>query len=260
MDWVFRSFPLESIRFFRRVIIFGFVLGFAMSAMTLYLLFETWEQHGSLCDSLLRFWLLVRLFVFVVQLPLRGSIYNTLGNASQASTREEAVQMLLWLCRSSVWKVNQIFGIFLYAWFGFAFLFVYAAYGTTTSFTLSALVIFNIACFFLHMALSFFWFRSLLNRHDFEAAMWKRGVPSDVINKYTTIEYYNPDSKSSPSYNTSCPICFEDYQSLCRVRVLRCNHHYHPRCIDPWLKYKNVCPLCQRKIDSIKPIKMIKAN
>lgn len=42
----------------------------------------------------------------------------------------------------------------------------------------------------------------------------------------------------------SCSICTEDFERGQDVRVLPCNHSYHPACIDPWLlNVSGTCPL-----------------
>jgi RING-like zinc finger len=41
-----------------------------------------------------------------------------------------------------------------------------------------------------------------------------------------------------------CSICTEDFKTGEDVRVLPCNHKYHPACIDPWLlNVSGTCPL-----------------
>lgn len=41
-----------------------------------------------------------------------------------------------------------------------------------------------------------------------------------------------------------CSICTEDFQVGEDVRVLPCNHQFHPTCVDPWLvKVSGTCPL-----------------
>jgi hypothetical protein len=41
-----------------------------------------------------------------------------------------------------------------------------------------------------------------------------------------------------------CSICTEDFEKGEDVRVLPCNHKYHPACIDPWLlNVSGTCPL-----------------
>jgi len=43
----------------------------------------------------------------------------------------------------------------------------------------------------------------------------------------------------------SCSICLACYNMGEQLRVLRCGHYYHSRCVDTWLlKHKSVCPLC----------------
>jgi len=222
-----------------------------MISCTVVLLYRTWSEE-ALHDSLLRFWLLVRVFVFVMQVPPRGEIFLRLEGACTAQSRVEAIELLLELSRSPVWKINQIFGVFLYAWFGFAFLFVYAAHGTETPSTLSALVIANIACFFLHMTFSIFWFRMMLNQPNFEGAMWKRGASKSAVDRFTRVINFDPKVSEAKKFNASCRICFEDYRTGCKVRLLPCKHHYHVKCIDPWLVgCKKDCPLCKRSIDDL---------
>lgn len=44
----------------------------------------------------------------------------------------------------------------------------------------------------------------------------------------------------------SCSICTEDFERGQDVRVLPCNHSFHPACIDPWLlNVSGTCPLCR---------------
>ncbi|KAJ5626317.1 Zinc finger RING-type [Penicillium lagena] len=46
--------------------------------------------------------------------------------------------------------------------------------------------------------------------------------------------------------NLSCPICTNDFVKSQELRVLPCNHQFHPRCIDPWLvNVSGTCPLCR---------------
>lgn len=50
-----------------------------------------------------------------------------------------------------------------------------------------------------------------------------------------------PDADAS---NFSCPICTDDFVKGQDIRVLPCNHNFHPECIDPWLvNVSGTCPL-----------------
>jgi hypothetical protein len=50
-------------------------------------------------------------------------------------------------------------------------------------------------------------------------------------------------SDQGPSH-LGCSICTEDFEKGEDVRVLPCNHKFHPACIDPWLlNVSGTCPL-----------------
>ena len=43
-----------------------------------------------------------------------------------------------------------------------------------------------------------------------------------------------------------CSICTEDFNKGEEVRLLPCNHKFHPECVDPWLlNVSGTCPLCR---------------
>lgn len=47
-----------------------------------------------------------------------------------------------------------------------------------------------------------------------------------------------------PVENVGCSICTEDFKEGEDMRVLPCNHKFHPNCIDPWLvNVSGTCPL-----------------
>lgn len=55
----------------------------------------------------------------------------------------------------------------------------------------------------------------------------------------------NPDG-TDESGHLGCSICTEDFNKGEEVRVLPCNHKFHPECVDPWLlNVSGTCPLCR---------------
>ncbi|KAI0011720.1 hypothetical protein F4779DRAFT_571859 [Xylariaceae sp. FL0662B] len=57
----------------------------------------------------------------------------------------------------------------------------------------------------------------------------------------------NP-SNAAPAIDEhiGCSICTEDFTVGQDVRVLPCDHRFHPRCVDPWLvNVSGTCPLCR---------------
>lgn len=54
------------------------------------------------------------------------------------------------------------------------------------------------------------------------------------------------DAGTNPVGNVGCSICTEDFKEGEDMRVLPCNHQFHPNCIDPWLlNVSGTCPLCR---------------
>lgn len=63
-------------------------------------------------------------------------------------------------------------------------------------------------------------------------------------------------STSSPPHivgnerRLGCSICTEDFAFGEQVRILPCQHTYHPSCIDPWLlNLSSTCPMCRVDLD-----------
>lgn len=55
----------------------------------------------------------------------------------------------------------------------------------------------------------------------------------------------NPDGTDAEGH-LGCSICTEDFEKGEEVRVLPCNHKFHPDCVDPWLlNVSGTCPLCR---------------
>lgn len=80
-----------------------------------------------------------------------------------------------------------------------------------------------------------------------------RGV-SDAIDAVTAVGPSSDKSGQDPARRSEeegpkegtlgCSICTEDFVKGEDVRVLPCNHKYHPECIDPWLlNVSGTCPL-----------------
>lgn len=54
---------------------------------------------------------------------------------------------------------------------------------------------------------------------------------------------------------TECSICLGDFVDGEKVRVLPiCNHEFHVKCVDRWLKEHTSCPNCRR---SLVPLKVV---
>jgi len=45
----------------------------------------------------------------------------------------------------------------------------------------------------------------------------------------------------------TCAICFEELGQN-EIRILPCIHKFHKNCVDGWVKDKNTCPMCRKKV------------
>jgi hypothetical protein len=55
-----------------------------------------------------------------------------------------------------------------------------------------------------------------------------------------------PHNGTTEDGTLGCSICTEDFSKGEEVRVLPCNHKFHPDCVDPWLlNVSGTCPLCR---------------
>lgn len=72
----------------------------------------------------------------------------------------------------------------------------------------------------------------------------------DVKNVINEEELEKLEVKDWPSLDKekykTCPICLDDYSEESKVRLLKCEHGFHPECIDKWLTDCNYkCPVCR---------------
>ena len=51
---------------------------------------------------------------------------------------------------------------------------------------------------------------------------------------------YSYSLENKQSDQTSCVICMCDFENGQLLRVLPCNHEFHTKCVDKWLKVLNV--------------------
>lgn len=65
-----------------------------------------------------------------------------------------------------------------------------------------------------------------------------------IISSTDLVSYKNINSEIS-----ECVICFEEFKDEDKLRLLSCNHFFHPECVDKWLiAHSNKCPCCRSEI------------
>ena len=68
------------------------------------------------------------------------------------------------------------------------------------------------------------------------------------INNLPRIQYDEENINEYNLYNNTCAICLENYETNDEILIFRCNHCFHPDCIEPWISDNNVCPICKQPI------------
>ncbi|XP_069100672.1 RING finger protein 44 isoform X3 [Pleurodeles waltl] len=91
------------------------------------------------------------------------------------------------------------------------------------------------------------WFRSssrqaLLNLAERLGEAKPRGLTKSDIEQLPSYRF-NPESHQSEQ--TLCVVCFSDFETRQLLRVLPCNHEFHAKCVDKWLKANRTCPICR---------------
>ena len=75
-------------------------------------------------------------------------------------------------------------------------------------------------------------------------------TPRDTVTTETHPGTTAPDLSFPETTNAdsglACSVCTDDFVKGQDIRVLPCNHKFHPECIDPWLlNVSGTCPLCR---------------
>ncbi|KAE9619543.1 putative transcription factor C2H2 family [Lupinus albus] len=72
------------------------------------------------------------------------------------------------------------------------------------------------------------------------------GLDESTILSYPKMVYSEAKLSKSDWTATCCSICLSDYKANDMLRVLPdCEHLFHPKCIDPWLRLHPTCPVCR---------------
>lgn len=56
---------------------------------------------------------------------------------------------------------------------------------------------------------------------------------------------FNKETHHSGRDQTSCVVCMCDFENRQLLRVLPCNHEFHTKCVDKWLKVRILCTLAK---------------
>ncbi|XP_057541433.1 RING-H2 finger protein ATL73-like [Amaranthus tricolor] len=79
----------------------------------------------------------------------------------------------------------------------------------------------------------------------------RNGVDKRALNSIPKVKYSEKMKKEIEGFiiSTECVICLYEFKEGERVRILpKCNHSFHVKCIDLWLKSHSSCPTCRQSL------------
>ncbi|WCJ31949.1 RING/U-box superfamily protein [Euphorbia peplus] len=77
----------------------------------------------------------------------------------------------------------------------------------------------------------------------------RTGVDPSVIQKFPMFFYSDVKDVKIGRETLECAICLSEFQGNETLRLLpKCNHVFHPECIDEWLASHITCPVCRTKL------------
>ncbi|TRY54657.1 hypothetical protein DNTS_031198 [Danionella cerebrum] len=85
-------------------------------------------------------------------------------------------------------------------------------------------------------------YEALLNLAERLGEAKPRGLTKADIEQLPS---YRFNLENHQSEQTLCVVCFSDFESRQLLRVLPCNHEFHAKCVDKWLKTNRTCPICR---------------
>lgn len=72
------------------------------------------------------------------------------------------------------------------------------------------------------------------------------GLDEATIKSYPKLLFSEAKLQKNDSTAMCCSICLADYKNSDMLRLLPdCNHLFHAKCVDPWLRLHPSCPVCR---------------
>uniref|UniRef100_A0A2P2Q353 RING-type E3 ubiquitin transferase n=1 Tax=Rhizophora mucronata TaxID=61149 RepID=A0A2P2Q353_RHIMU len=76
-----------------------------------------------------------------------------------------------------------------------------------------------------------------------------RGLEAAVIETFPTLVYSEVKGLKIGNGALECAVCLNEFEDDERLRLLpKCDHAFHPECIDAWLAAHTTCPVCRANL------------
>ncbi|XP_064811522.1 RING finger protein 44 isoform X2 [Oncorhynchus masou masou] len=91
-------------------------------------------------------------------------------------------------------------------------------------------------------------YEALLNLAERLGEAKPRGITKADIEQLPSYRFSLDNHQSE---QTLCVVCFSDFECRQLLRVLPCNHEFHAKCVDKWLKTNRTCPICRANASEV---------
>lgn len=86
--------------------------------------------------------------------------------------------------------------------------------------------------------------------HESEFAFSEISQDNDQVITMSKQQLKQLKKKRIGESSSYCIVCHDKYQRNEVIRVLPCQHFFHYKCLKPWFRKSNACPLCRMDIKS----------
>jgi hypothetical protein len=239
---VIQSRPQEAARFLKLVTLVGGISGILVSIPSCMFLVMYWTPCGF-CNRPLRYWVAVHSATQALQSPMRLMFYVQLTQHGQ-----DFEEWFMQLSKSAVWHCSKMLSIANYGWFIIGVVWLLNSAHCAHCPGLYKLVFGIILSSIIRlMATLTVFYRSF--QPDVQAASLPPeplGAPQKLIDSIPLALHCSCISGEDTG---SCAVCLEDFDDNDMLRRLPCNHTFHQKCVDKWLKQNKVCPLCVQDVE-----------
>nr|GMD41654.1 RING-H2 finger protein ATL70-like [Ipomoea batatas] len=81
---------------------------------------------------------------------------------------------------------------------------------------------------------------------DSQSCVVEIGLDEATLLSYPKMLFSDAKVNHKDSTATCCSICLADYKNSDMLRLLPdCDHLFHLKCVDPWLRLHPTCPVCR---------------
>ncbi|XP_016446737.1 E3 ubiquitin-protein ligase ATL31-like [Nicotiana tabacum] len=96
--------------------------------------------------------------------------------------------------------------------------------------------------------------RQTLSMRRRSAAAATRGLDDLVIGTFPTFTYAEVKDHHIGKGALECAVCLNEFEEDETLRLIpKCDHVFHPECIDAWLKSHVTCPVCRADLSTPQP-------